>query len=394
MFKLSDTLKLGVIGCGLRCAKDLLPTILKFGLGVEIAAVCDLDAEGAKTRLHTYGVEISQTRFYADADIMLDKEKLDGVIVATRCSLHASMAMKVMERRIPLFLEKPVATNMEDLAALRRANDHSTVPVAVSLPLRVTHLAKLAKELIDTGTIGQVEHVQAYNNVTYGDAYYHCWYRDEEETQGLFIQKAVHDFDYINHLLGRTPRMVAAMKSKRVFTGDHPAGLRCADCAERETCPQGPFVAKFLRGQPVYEEAKCCFAVDTGNEDSSSALVLYDTGMHTAYSQNFFCRNAAGKRGARFFGYKGTLEFDWYTNVLTVYDHNTDRVTTHRFSSQTEGHGGGDASLMLNFIRVMQGREEPCAPLAEALEANLLCLKARQSSETLHFEPVSYDPSL
>ncbi len=63
----------------------------------------------------------SNTKFYTDADQMLDKEKLDGVMIGTRCSLHAKMAIKVLNRNISLFLEKPIATNMGDLLALRKS---------------------------------------------------------------------------------------------------------------------------------------------------------------------------------------------------------------------------------------------------------------------------------
>ena len=47
----------------------------------------------------------------------------------------------------------------------------------------------------------------------------------------------------------------------------------------------------------------CCYAVDTGNEDSGSALIRYETGMHVSYSR-IFARHKAGARGARLFGYK------------------------------------------------------------------------------------------
>ena len=56
-----------------------------------------------------------------------------------------------------------------------------------------------------------MEHVQAWNNVPYGWCYYQSWYRDENETQGLFLQKATHDFDYINYLVEKRPVMVCAM---------------------------------------------------------------------------------------------------------------------------------------------------------------------------------------
>ena len=106
----------------------------------------------------------------------------------------------------------------------------------------------------------------------------------------------------------------------------------------------------------------CCFAKDTGNEDSGSAIIRYETGMHVNYTQNFFARKKAGKRGARLLGYNGTLEFDWYTDELKVFMHNTDRVESYSLESSETGHSGGDQALVKNFVNVMKGSEESLSP--------------------------------
>jgi len=85
--------------------------------------------------------------------------------------------------------------------------------------------------------------------------------------------------------------------------------------------------------------------VDTGNEDSGSALIQYESGMHVSYSQNFYARKGAATRGATFIGYRGTLQFDWYTDELKVFMHHTPRVETHKIDSKAMSHGGGDLVL-------------------------------------------------
>ena len=152
--------------------------------------------------------------------------------------------------------------------------------------MRLTTLCLTAKEIIDSGRLGEIHHVQAWNNVPYGACYYQAWYRDENETQGLFLQKATHDFDYINYLLGLRPTAVCAMTSKQIMKGDRPAGLRCDDCAEWDTCLESPYHLHITRGERDRVGPTgllCAFAKDTGNEDSGSALVRYASGMHVAY---------------------------------------------------------------------------------------------------------------
>jgi len=386
-------LKVCAIGMGGR-GRGMLQRMKAFGEPFQIVAVTDPRTDEVRAALTEDGYP--DAVLYQDADEMLDREKPDGVFVGTRCSLHAPMGIKVLARNIPLFLEKPVATTYEDLLALADAGRRTTAQTVVSFPLRVTPLVQAAKEIVDSGKIGTVEHVQAWNNVPYAWCYYQWWYRDENETGGLFLQKATHDFDYINYLLGLSPRWVSAMTSKRVFHGDKPEGLLCRDCGDLSTCPDGPYQAFYSRAEQkeVDRDSKlmCCFARDTGNEDSGSALIEYETGMHAAYSQDFIARKAAGARGARLIGYKGTLEFDWYTDELKVFMHHTPRTESHKFDSSAMSHGGGDTVLLRSFLDIMTGRAHSVAPLDTGLLSVLMCLKARESAATRTFQPI--DPTV
>jgi predicted dehydrogenase len=388
-------IRLGVIGYGGRI-QGILGIIDQLQAGARLVAITDVRNDQIRQQMVAQGKDTAAMHFYTDPDQMLDQEQLDAVLVGTRCSLHSAMGQKVLARNLPLFLEKPVATNMADLLALKHAGESSQSKVVVSFPLRVTPLVQLAKEIIDSGQIGTVEHVQAYNNVPYGGVYYHYWYRDEKETGGLFLQKATHDFDYINYLLGIQPRTIAAMTAKQVFKGNHKAGLYCSDCDEQRTCMESPRNLFMSRAEsstidetpfPTYQ---CSFAIDTGNEDSGSAIIQYETGMHVSYSQNFFARKGAATRGATLIGYKGTVQFDWYTDELKVFMHHTPRVEVHKFDSKAMSHGGGDLVLAQSFVDIAQGCGESVSPLSAGLLSVLMCLKAKESASRSVFCDISY----
>jgi predicted dehydrogenase len=373
-------LRLGVIGYGER-ARHMTQVLRQEDPECRLTAIADPQVQALRAKMEADGQSTDGMRFYETADEMLAQEALDGVVIGTRCSQHTPMALKVLRRDIPLFLEKPVATTMPDLMALRAA---ATPRIVVSFPLRMSAMVQLAREIITAGTIGTVEHVQAVCNVPYGGVYFQTWYRDERETQGMFLQKATHDFDYINYLLaGNHPRTISAMASKQIFHGSHPAGLHCQDCAERTTCFESPYHPSKPLPLALDQPAKemCAFAVDTGNEDSGSALIGYESGMHVSYSQNFFVRRKAAKRGATLMGYNGTIEFDWFTDTLRVFRHHAPHVETHQFDSE-DGHGGGDSVLARNFLEVMRGTAPSISPLDEGLLNTLMCLKARESAAT------------
>lgn len=382
--------RIGIIGMGLRMT-DVFCRLA--GLReCELAAVADPDAEGVRARMRDVlkwdEPKIDSVPIYAEAQTMLEREALDGVMVGTRCSAHAHLAAMVIRRGIPMFLEKPIAVSAKGLTEIEEAlavHPEMNDKTVVSFPLRLTEQVQMLREIVDSGKIGTVEHVQAVNDVPYGRVYFHGWYRDEKETGGLWLQKATHDFDYINSILRIRPVEICAMTSKQIFKGDKPAGKLCDECEEKQTCPES-YVSAHRAGEYLYGPW-CCFAEDTGNEDSGSAIIRYETGMHVVYSQNFFARKGAGLRGARFLGYAGTAEFDFQSGDVRVFMHHVCRTETYHFDAK-DGHGGGDEALCRNFTDVVAGRARSRSSLRDGILSVNMCLAAKESSEHHRFAAI------
>lgn len=369
-------LNIGVIGYSNRI-NDLVKLMVATG-EVKVTAVMDIDVETAKERfLNALGWE--GITYYDDAKKMMDNEKFDGVCIGTWCNSHTEYAMLVSQYDVPMFLEKPVCTTEEDLARLKTIM-HISDRVVVSFPLRPSRMVSYARELIESGKIGEVAHVEAINNVPYARGYYHKWYRDESITGGLFLQKATHDLDYINSLLGGArPVRVCAMKSKQVFKGDKPAGFMCENCPDTKTCPESPENVRKI-GDGYVIGKYCCYSKDNTIEDSGSIIVEYDNGMHVSYTQDFITRHGAAKRGAYIVGYKGTIEFDFYGKQVKLYRHDENVTETHTFGPTSGGHFGGDNYLVRNFIGVMKGEETSKMTLKDGILSAEMCLAAKKSS--------------
>ena len=399
---------IGVIGYGVRIDM-LMDQMRALPVDVEVTAVADLNParvrelmlkNGSAEEQHKFEIDKidgllrkcpmnpDNVRFYETAEEMLEKEELDGVMVGTNCNTHAHFAKMVMEKNIPLFLEKPVGICHEDLEILKECDSRPHAPVVVSFPLRATKMIQTAKKIVDAGTIGKVDHAQVFNDVGYGFVYFHDWYRDESVAHGLFLQKATHDIDVINFLCGEDPEMVCAMKSKQIFKGDMPAGLRCSECDKTETCMESTYNIEKVRSDTPRSDY-CCYAVDTGNEDSGSVIIRYESGMHATYAQNFFARKKAARRGGRIYGYKGTLEYDFIKDEIHVYDHMSDQVTKIEFHTPADGHGGGDQVLMQNFIDLIRGKAtESIAPLRAGIISAETCLAAKEAAEEMEYRKV------
>lgn len=268
--------RIAFIGYGLR-SKTMLSAFRDLEAGVEAAAVCEPNPEAA--RAGTEGDPLfASASYYTDPVQMLEECRPDGVFIGTRCPLHTPMALKVLDRRLPLFLEKPVAISEAQLAALAEAGRGQEDRVVVSFPLRLCAVVQEMKRIVSSGVLGRLTMVQAVNNVPYGSVYYHSWYRDPSLTGGLFLQKATHDIDYISYLTGETPVQAFAQTAKLYFKGDRPAGLRCPDCPDYRTCPESSYVVERIQKDDVQGDA-CCFAVDTGNEDNACAIFTCPSGL-------------------------------------------------------------------------------------------------------------------
>lgn len=356
-------MKLGIIGLGLRMS-DLLKTFREADPGLEIAGVVDSDPEAARGRVP----EGEALRFYGTLPELVEQARPDALAIATRCDGHARYAVEAARYDLPLFLEKPVATSLDDAVALERAFEHTRCRALVSFPLRASMLCRRARHLIENGAVGRVENICALNYVPYGDVYFLSWYRDYSITQGLFLQKATHDLDYMMYLAGSPVVRVAAMLSR---------GRCYRDDSTRGDAPD-----------PFARYAEKIGTPETGmNEDSSSALVEFANGAQGVYTQVFYIKRDAARRGATISGYSGTVDFDWYRNDLRCVHHHepfTDVTTPEKGLS----HFGGDMALAENFVAMVRDGAQPLAPIEAGLQSVYTCLAARQSAQTGCFVPV------
>lgn len=382
-------IRLAVIGSGLRAA-SLVKLAQEMDPQVRLAAVADPDGEGAKAQLRKDGVVFDGAHFYDSADELIEYAGgFDALMLGTRCDLHTPIAVKLAPLGLPLFLEKPVSITTEQLTDLAEAFRGRDEKVVVSFPLRMTPLCRRVNEIVQSGRLGVVNQVVAFNDVPYGGVYFGQWYRDHKTTGGLWLQKATHDFDYINHLLDATPMVISATSTRKVYGGTEPADLKCSVCPKTELCPESP--ANILKrgddgGMGTGDHA-CAFSSSIQNQDAGAAMVMYDDATQLSYTQNFVSRRGAGRRGARITGYYATLDFDWFTEKIRVTEHHGQAVDDIHVPV-AEGHHGGDHVLIKNFLHVIRGQAKSKSTLDDGLLSAAMCLAARESASTGTFQNI------
>ena len=385
-------IRLGVVGFGARISGVINHPLKTADPSMRVVGIVDPHEEAARSRLAEE--DKGDVTFYPSLDEMVRRGNLDALAIGTRCHQHTPFAIEAAKYDLPLFLEKPVSTSMAQASALEAAFEGSRCEAVVSFPLRVSPLCVLARRQIEEGAVGEANHILAVNYVPYGTCYFDFQYREFEITQGLFLQKATHDFDYMSYLMGSNIVRVAAMASYgRVFGGHKPAGLQCSQCDETRTCMESPYNrARNLSGGRG-DDHPCLFGEEIGtpetgmNEDASSALVEFASGAQGVYTQVFYSRRDSGTRGATVSGYDGTVSFDWYTNKMKRVRHH---FPFSDVSSGAEGmgHFGGDDALAYNFLDVIKGNDRSQTPITTGIQSAYSCLAAKESAETGRFVEV------
>lgn len=386
-------IKLGVIGCGNRIYSLINRVIRPLAPDLRVVGVVDPNEKGVRERLDE--CERNQVVFHKNLSDLLRVSKPDALAIGTRCPLHAPYAIQVARYRIPLFLEKPVAVTMDQAMRLERAFERSRCEVVVSFPLRVSPLCELARKLIhEERAIGAPEHILGVNYVPYGTCYWDMDTYRYRNTHGLFLQKATHDFDYMSYLVGSPITRVAAMATcGRVFGGRKRPGLTCARCRETRKCLESPANRSRNQSGGSIRDHLCLFSADNGtpeagmNEDSSSALLEFASGIHGVYTQVFYSRRDAAARGATVSGYHGTVGFDWYTNTLKRVRHHSPFTDTVKAGAGVS-HFGGDSELARNFLEIIRGEAKSRTPIEAGLRSVYACLAARESARTGRFVKV------
>jgi predicted dehydrogenase len=149
-----EIIRIGVIGAGKHARANIFPS-LKL-LQQSVACVCSqhLDrAESAASEFHA-------GRAYRDYSKMIEKEKLDAVIVATGIQ-HARIVEDCLKAGLHVFVEKPLGLNPQEAQSVAVAAQASGKIVLVGFNKRFAPTYARLKQLIqDQETLGEVLSLQ------------------------------------------------------------------------------------------------------------------------------------------------------------------------------------------------------------------------------------------
>jgi predicted dehydrogenase len=123
----------------------------------EMTAVCGRDAAAVQQFAHQFGWQGSET----DWKKLVARQDIGLVDVSTPGDSHAPIAIAAAENGKHVFCEKPLANTLAEARQMRAAVQRAGVVGMVNFNYRRVPAVQLAKELIDSGRIGQIYHWRA-----------------------------------------------------------------------------------------------------------------------------------------------------------------------------------------------------------------------------------------
>ncbi len=189
--------RVGFIGAG-GIASRHVGDLLGFD-DVQVAAFADPAVARAKEQAQRSGGQV-----YSDYRQMLEREQLDALYICVPPFAHGEAELAAIERDIPFFVEKPLATDWATAQRIDQAVTAKGLITAVGYHWRYLNTVEQAQELL------------AKHPARLALGYWldstppPHWWRIEAESGGQMVEQTTHIFDLTRLLLGDVATVYAA----------------------------------------------------------------------------------------------------------------------------------------------------------------------------------------
>jgi predicted dehydrogenase len=385
--------RLGLIGCGLRGVWYLY-NLRQCNLNVSLVAVADIDQKycDIANKIFANGEAAS----FKNGEDLINNTDLDGVIIASPNDVHRGPMVLATQKNLKILLEKPIATSVEDFAAMWQAHKQDDGQIVVGFVLRYAPFYSKIQEVVRNGEIGEIlainaeelmsdELSMAFNR---GD-----WRPNAERSGGLLLEKCCHDIDIINWLADSKADSVFSNVARTFLKPKHGVGPVCSKCKIEKTCRfsnvhvMKPFETEWpselheMFGK--FSDETCAYR-NHNYPDHQAVTIKYKNGILC----NFMVAQAqpATRRTIHILGSEGRIYGVLNDECFTLFKRTgADNEVRHIIEVHPDksGHGGGDSVLTNDFFKMLNGSPNLDRPgLKEGIESAMMCIAANQSVAT------------
>lgn len=188
-------MRFGLIGCG--GIGQLRAAALGHLKEHTLTVVSDIDLSRARGIADRYGAAVEQ-----DASALVERSDVDAVIVSTPPSMHKEMSVQALESGKHVLCEKPLARTPDECQAMLMAAEQNNRFLATGFNYRFYPSIQKARELFDSGIIGELDHIRSYTGYSAAD-HDHAWLHDVGVMGGGALRdNGIHLTDLTCYFLG------------------------------------------------------------------------------------------------------------------------------------------------------------------------------------------------
>ena len=203
---MTKSLRYGFIGCGMMGQEHLRNVAMI--KGIYVTAIFEPD----ESMRHECRRLLPNVTFMGSEEEVILSEKVDALVITSPNFLHCDQLKKVSDiRPIPVLLEKPVCTSLDQLRELQNIDKNYPSPIWVGMEYRYMPPVSKLLEIVHSGkALGKTislsirEHRYPFLEKV-GN-----WNRFNKKSGGTLVEKCCHFFDLMRLILKSEPVRVFA----------------------------------------------------------------------------------------------------------------------------------------------------------------------------------------
>ncbi len=216
-------LNIGLIGSGFMgrshaLAWRMAPAVFDLPVSPRLEMLADIDGPRAAAAARTFGAERSTGDW---RELVADKG-VDLIDITTPNKLHLPMALAAIAAGKPVYCEKPLAPGSGDARAMMEAAEKASVPTFVGFNYVRNPMTRLARQLVESGEIGEVWGFRGIHAEDYmsdpGEPW--SWRLDPEGGAGAVADLGSHIIAMARHVVGP---IVEVMGQVRTVIAERPS---------------------------------------------------------------------------------------------------------------------------------------------------------------------------
>ena len=197
---MSRLIRICMIGAG-RVGKLHSGTLRRYIPDGDVVALVDTQ----ESMLNDTGIEFGIENLYTSLDEALDKSDFDAVVITTPTPSHKYLAVFAAEQGKHVFLEKPMAMDLEECDQIMAACNKNGAHLQLGFMRHFDPDFSLAYDRIQAGEIGEPMLVKS---LTHGPGLPPPWARDLKTSNGNLAEVNSHDLDATRWLMNSDPERI------------------------------------------------------------------------------------------------------------------------------------------------------------------------------------------